>query len=217
MAKNDDFLSLTIRDVELQWPRLDQPYRYDNSKKETEACAPTAQNAAYSVAFDVPLAVAKDLKEVLMKHYKATQSRNPKLPNSDKVFGAKLSDDGKSVRFTAKKTAVDKSGVVKKAPQVVDMALRPLEDKAIWSGSVGSVSVSAFATIDPDGVGGISLGLNSVQVKKAAYGGDGLEKAFGPAVVDEELQAFATAATPAAAYTPPPPPAASTVPVDAAF
>ena len=50
MAK-EDFKNFVVKQVELQWPRLNQPYRYNNNERRTEACEPTAKNASYSVSW----------------------------------------------------------------------------------------------------------------------------------------------------------------------
>jgi hypothetical protein len=67
------------------------------------------------------------------------------------------------------------SGELNKPPVVIDGQKQPLADKAIWSGSKGNLRLLAFAVTDPDGKGGISLLLDTVQVVHAVYGGDGLD------------------------------------------
>jgi hypothetical protein len=175
MATNTDFLKILIKDVTFHWPRLDQPYRYNSQDKRTEACAPTVQNAGYSIAWDMPTADAKALFGELKKHYLASRAANPKLPEFSKVFGMVKDEETGTVRFTAKKRAVNGKGDANKPPVVIDGAKRDLADKTIWSGSKGNLRVLAFAVTDPDGAGGISLLLDTVQVVEAVYGGDGLD------------------------------------------
>lgn len=178
MANNADFLKIVIKDVTFHWPRLDQPYRYNSAEKRTEACSAGAPNAGYSIAFDMPTDEAKKLHGELKKHYQAAKARNPKLPEFTSLFGMKRDDETGTVRFTAKKRAMSNDGKVNKPPRVVDGALKDLEDKAIWSGSKGSLRLLAFPTTDPDGKGGISLLLDVVQVTDAQYGSDGIEDDF---------------------------------------
>jgi hypothetical protein len=175
MASNTDFLKVLIKDVTFQWPRLDQPYRYNSQEKRNEACAPGVANAGYSIAWDMPTAEAKALFGELKKHYLASRTANPKLPEFSKVFGMVKDEEAGTVRFTAKKRAVNGKGEVNKPPVVIDGAKHDLTNKAIWSGSKGNLRVLAFAATDPDGAGGISLLLDTVQVVEAAYGGDGLD------------------------------------------
>lgn len=179
-SAQSDFLKVMINDVTFHWPRLDQPYRYNSQEKRSEACAATVTGAGYSIAWDMPTAEAKELHGELKKHYNATKARNAKLPDFSQIFGMKKDDAAGTVRFTAKKRAVKNDGGLNKPPTVVDGELHPLEDKAIWSGSKGSLRVLAFAATDPDGNGGISLLLDVVQVVEAVYGGDGIEDDFSP-------------------------------------
>lgn len=190
MANNTDFLKIVVKDVDFLWPRLDQTYRFNSTDKKTEPCPPTATNAGYSLAWKTSLAEGKKLKDQLRAHYEACREGNKKLPEFSDVFGAKrLNDeDGNPtdfVQFTAKKRAMSNDGKENKPPQVVGPDLQDLDNKAIWSGSKGHIRALAFPTTDPDGIGGISLLLDAVQVTHAEYGGDGLEDDFGPAQVAE--------------------------------
>lgn len=175
MATNSDFLKVMIKDVELRWPRLDQPYRYNAQDKKTEACAATAPNAGYSVSWDMPIDKAKELFGVLKTHYATSQAGNAKLPTFSKVFGMVKDEAAGTCRFTAKKRAMSDAGKVNTPPTVIDGQKAELADKAIWTGSKGNLRVLAFAARDPDGVGGISLLLDVVQVVEASYGGTGLD------------------------------------------
>ncbi len=175
MAANTDFLKIMVSDTTFHWPRLDQPYRYDAQEKRTEACAASAPNAGYSIAFDMKTDDAKKLHGVLKDHYNATRATKPKLPEFGGVFGMKKDDANGTVRFTAKKRAMTNDGKINKPPVVIGGDKTPLADPAIWSGSKGNLRVLAFATQDPDGKGGISLLLDTVQVIEAVYGGDGLD------------------------------------------
>lgn len=175
MATNQDFLTVMVKDTTFHWPRLDQPYRYNSQEKRTEACAPTVTGAGYSIAFDVTIAEAKELYGLLKNHYNATKARNSKLPDFSTVFGMKKDEAAGTVRFTAKKRAVSNSGEMNKPPVVIDGHKKPLAEKNIWSGSTGNLRLLAFAATDPDGKGGISLLLDTVQVVNAVYGGDSLD------------------------------------------
>lgn len=175
MAQNADFKTVMIHDTTFHWPRLDQPYRYNSQEKRTEACAPNVTGAGYSIAFDMPMDKAKELHGVLKAHYNECRSRNSKLPEFSTVFGMKKDQEAGTVRFTAKKRAVNGKGEINKPPVVIDGRKQPLVEKNIWSGSTGNARLLAFAATDPDGKGGISLLLDTVQVVNAVYGGDNLD------------------------------------------
>lgn len=175
MATNTDFLKVLVKDTTFHWPRLDQPYRYNSQEKRTEACAPNVTGAGYSIAFDVTMAEAKELHKLLKTHYNESKARNSKLPEFSTVFGMKKDEEAGTVRFTAKKRAVSNSGELNKPPVVIDGQKKPLAEKNIWSGSTGNLRLLAFAATDPDGKGGISLLLDTVQVVNATYGGDNLD------------------------------------------
>jgi len=168
--------------LDFVWPRVDQPYRFDQSREETVACEPGAPNAAYSIAWQMPVDDGKKLFAELKAHYEACAENNKKLPKFSSVFGMKSieQDDGTKVaQITAKKRAMSNQGHQNKPPIVVDGSLQPLEDKAIWGGSKGDVRVLAFPATNPqDGTGGISLLLDAVVVREAVYGGAGLEDDF---------------------------------------
>lgn len=180
MATNPDFLKIVVKDVTLQWPRLDQPYRFDQSRKETVACAPGAPNAGYSVSWECDMAEGKKFYQTVQAHYRDCQSRNAKLPAFAKVFGMKKDAENGKVTFTAKKRAMNNDGKENKPPRVVDVTLKDLEDPRIWSGSKGGVRIFAFPATDPQtGEGGITLLLDAVVVTEAQYGGDTLADDFG--------------------------------------
>lgn len=210
MATNTDFLKVLVKDTTFHWPRLDQPYRYNSQEKRTEACAPNVTGAGYSIAFDVTMAEAKELHKLLKTHYNETRARNSKLPEFSTVFGMKKDEEAGTVRFTAKKRAVSNSGELNKPPVVIDGQKKPLAEKNIWSGSTGNLRLLAFAATDPDGKGGISLLLDTVQVVNATYGGDNLddfeEVAGGTTITaDDDFDApQAKTAAPAAAAAPAP-------------
>lgn len=180
MANNDDFMKVLAKNVTLQYPKLSQTYRFNTQKQASEPCAPTASNAAWSVAFDMPKEEARPLYEQLKAHYEACRARNSKMPQFKTVFGMKrLKDEHGNetgiVQFTAKRNGMKKDGTANKAPTVIDGQKQPLADLNIWGGSKGTVRAWAVAVVDPDGAGGISLLLDACQVTEARYGDGGLD------------------------------------------
>ena len=180
MADNDDFLKVLAKNVTLQYPKLNQTYRFNTQKQASEPCAPSASNAAWSVAFEMPRDQAKPLFDEMKAHYEASRARNPKLPQFTKVFGMKkLKDEHGTetgiIQFTAKRNGMKKDGTANRAPTVIDGQKAPLADLNIWGGSKGTVRAWAVAVVDPDGLGGISLLLDAVQVTEARYGDGGMD------------------------------------------
>jgi hypothetical protein len=180
MADNTDFLKVLAKNVTLQYPKLSGTFRFNTQKQASEPCAPTASNAAWSVAFDMPKEQAKPLYEELRAHYEACRSRNSKMPQFSKVFGMKkLKDEHGNetgiVQFSAKRNGMKKDGTPNKAPTVIDGQKQPLADLNFWGGSKGTVRAWAVSVVDPDGLGGISLLLDACQITEARYGDGGMD------------------------------------------
>lgn len=175
MANNDDFMKVLAKNVTLQYPKLSQTYRFNTQKQASEPCAPTASNAAWSVAFEMTKEEARPLYEQLKAHYDACRARNSKMPQFKTVFGMKKNEETGTVTFTAKRNGMKKDGTANKAPTVIDGQKQPLADLNIWGGSKGTVRAWAVAVVDPDGAGGISLLLDACQVTEARYGDGGLD------------------------------------------
>jgi hypothetical protein len=175
----EDFMKVLAKGT-LQYPKLNQTYRYNTAEKKSEPCAPTASNAAWSVVIEMTKEEARPIYEALRGHYEASKARSPKLPPFSKVFGMKKLKDEQGnetgiVHFTAKRNGTKSDGSANTIPLVIDGQLQPLADLNIWGGSKGVVRAWAVAVVDPEGAGGISLLLDAVQVTEAVYGGNGLD------------------------------------------
>jgi len=196
MAKTD-FKPVMIRNVEFKYPRLNACYRYNTAEKKSEKCAPTASNAAYSIAWEMQADEAKTLHADLKAHYETCQTKAP----FSKIFGMKKLDSG-NYEFRAKRNGTNSQGQRNEKPRVIDGMKQPLADTAFWGGSKGSIKVTAYPVTDPDGSGGISLLIDTVQITHAVYGSGGLDDfdevpttmAGG---VDASLDDFGPAAAPA--------------------
>lgn len=192
-VNDDDFLEIFFRHVELMYPRIKETFRYNSAAKKSEPCALTAANAAWSCGMKMPKAQAKEFYNSMKAHYEACRARNSKLPEFSKIFGMRKDDEAGTVTFEAKKRGVSGAGKPNRAPSVIDSNLNPITGEAldIWSGSVGTVRVRAFPTVDPDGVGGISLLLDTVQVIKPRYGSANLDGFEVEEVTAEDVEAMA--------------------------
>ena len=203
MAKTD-FKPVMIRNVEFKYPRLNACYRYNTSEKKSEECAPTASNAAYSIAWEMTADDAKTLHAELKSHYETCQTKAP----FSKVFGMKKLDSG-NYEFRAKRNGTNSQGQLNEKPRVIDGMKQPLADTAFWGGSKGSIKVTAYPVTDPDGNGGVSLLIDTVQCTHAVYGGGGLDDfdevpTTMSGGVDEALDDFGPAAAPAPQAAPAP-------------
>ena len=203
MAKTD-FKPVMIRNVEFKYPRLNGTYRYNTSEKKSEECAPTASNAAYSIAWEMTAEEAKTLHAELKAHYETCQTKAP----FSKVFGMKKLDSG-NYEFRAKRYGTNSQGQQNEKPRVIDGMKQPLADTAFWGGSKGSIKVTAYPVTDPEGIGGVSLLIDTVQVTHAVYGGGGLDDFDEVATtmsggVDASLDDFGPATAPAPQAAPAP-------------
>ena len=203
MAKTD-FKPVMIRNVEFKYPRLNATYRYNTAEKKSEECAPTASNAAYSIAWEMTAEEAKTLHAELKAHYETCQTKAP----FSKIFGMKKLDSG-NYEFRAKRNGTNSQGQQNEKPRVIDGSKQPLADLAFWGGSKGSIKVTAYPVTDPDGNGGVSLLIDTVQVTHAVYGGGGLDDFDEVATtmeggIDASLDDFGPATAPAPQAAPAP-------------
>ena len=169
MAKTD-FKPVMCRNVEFQYPRLGATYKFNTAEKRSEECPPRANGAAYSVGWKMDAEAAGKLHAELKAHYESCQTKAP----FGKVFGMSKNDDG-TFNFRAKRNGTNGAGDENPKPKVIGGDKQPLADVNIWGGSTGSIKVTAYPVTDPDGQGGISLLIDTVQVVHAVYGGGGLD------------------------------------------
>ena len=167
---SNDFKPVMIRNVEFKFPRLHATFKFNTAEKRSEECPPRAQGAAYSIGWTMSADEARTLNNELKDHYNSCTTKAP----FTKVFGMRKLDDG-SVEFRAKRNGCNAQGEESKKPNVIGGDKQPLADTAIWGGSKGSIRVTAFPVTDPDGNGGISLLIDTVQVTHAVYGGASLD------------------------------------------
>ena len=204
---SNDFKPVMIRNVEFKFPRLHATFKFNTAEQRSEECPPRAQGAAYSIGWTMSADEARTLHNELKDHYDSCTTKTP----FTKVFGMKTQADG-SVEFRAKRNGCNAQGEENKKPNVIGGDKQPLADTAIWGGSKGSLRVVAYPVTDPDGAGGISLLLDTVQVTHAVFGGASLDDFHEVGTTmsggaDKSLDDFgpATAADPFADINPPAP------------
>lgn len=182
MAQNPDFKPIYLPNLTLLYPRLKETFRYNAVEKKSEPCQPTVTNAAWSLSWEMPNDEAKKLFADLKTHYADCATRNKKLPEFSKVFGMAIDKEKGTTTFRAKKNGTSAAGKVNKPPTVIDHRKQPVDDLDFWSGTTANIRVIAFPATDPDGMGGISMLIDVVQVINPIYGGANLDE-FG--VVDQ--------------------------------
>ena len=168
---NTDFKPVMIRNVVFSYPRLGATYKYNTAEKRSEECNPRAQGAAYSIGWEMSKEDAGKLHAELKAHYESCVTKAP----FGKIFGMKPLESG-NVMFSAKRNGVNGKGEENPKPTVINGLKQPLEDVHIWGGSKGNLKVTAYPVTDPNGIGGISLLIDIVQVTDAVYGGGGLDE-----------------------------------------
>ena len=99
---NPDFKKILINDAYIQWPKLDQCFRYDRMKKEWQRVDQNAQGAAWHCGVLLDAEEAMKLGKELKAHYDECRSRNPSLPPYSKIFGLVKNEDGTMI-FNGKK------------------------------------------------------------------------------------------------------------------
>jgi len=169
---NPDFMSMTIKNVEFQYPKLDSTYKWNVAERHSEKCPQNAAGAKWQITWVMDKVRGDELTAQLQKHYAECKARDAKRPAFGKVFGSKVLEDGR-VSFSASRNGTNQKGEASIAPEVVGADTKPLADCAIWTGSTGNLMVSAIPTMDADGVGGIKLLLTKVQVVNPVYGSAG--------------------------------------------
>jgi len=169
MAKTD-FRDFMLRNVVFSYPRLGATYKFNTVERRSEECNPRAQGAAYSIGWEMSKDDARKLHAELKAHYESCVTKAP----FSKVFGSKQLENG-NVMFSAKRNGVNGQGDENPKPTVIDGMKQPMTDLNFWGGSEGNLKVTAYPVTDPNGMGGISLLLDIVQVTKAVFGGGGLD------------------------------------------
>jgi len=172
-----DFKDVMIKDVEFNYPKFDQIYRYDHTFKKdddggTGKSVPAKadeQDANWSTKFIMSKEEGTKFWDVCAAHHK---ERAPK-EKFKTVHGFKQLEDDR-LEFGAKRKAKTAKGKHEMPPMVIDGERKPLENLAISSGSKGNLKVTIFPSYNPSSKEhGISVRLIAIQVTDAVYGGGG--------------------------------------------
>lgn len=158
MEKNMSYL---IEKVEVLYPRLDQPYRFDNGEGRSVPCGPLEKNAKYETSFVMGAETAKKLMEKMaLAYHTARQDSWPdKIPmpfnknGEDYVGKCNLKGSFDGTQAT-------------RAPKHYDAKNNPLEEGfQLTSGSIANLFVEFVPYNGGESIGtGVSLRIRAVQV-----------------------------------------------------
>ena len=162
-----------ISNCSILYPRLNQPYRFDNGERRSVSCNWDADGAAYDTSFIMDKEEAVNLRRICMEAYNNAVAMDTKnnWPKEPKRLPAKSekSDDG-STQFIGKCTLKAKYGSDKtRPPSQVDAKRNKLpEDFRLTTGSKANIAV----TVVPYNTGvenyGVSLRIRAIQVLELA-------------------------------------------------
>jgi len=156
-----------LNDVEALYPRINQPYRYDNTMGAnglTVPCDASADNAAYEMSVRMTKEKAVPLYKAMKEAYESKKVANwPAMPKSEDVFEVDL--DGMYIAKTKLKAKYNDQPT--NPPEQFDARnARLAKDFMLTSGS----TVNCMITLVPYSMAnnGVSLRLRQVQVTKLA-------------------------------------------------
>ena len=155
-------MQVMIEDVEVMYPRLDQPYTWSNEKGSSVPCEWDAENAAFTVTLVVPYAKAVPLRKSMAAAYAEKKEDSwPKFQDKFTLVEGTLADKDAVFHVKTKLKAYDKNTYVRQFD--VDNNKLPA-DFQLTRGSTVSVQVTLVPYSIQDN--GTSLRLNAVQVIK---------------------------------------------------
>jgi len=149
-----------IRDVSALYPRINQPYRWDDKQNRSIPCDATEDGASYDLSFGMSKKQAKELYGLMDEAYQA--AREDSWPKKLKMR-FKEQEDGTFVGKTSLKAAYN--GKPTTVPDQFDSKNKKLaSDFMLTTGSTVNIAVELIP-YKING-GGVALRLRGVQVKK---------------------------------------------------
>jgi len=162
MHITDNFV--VLKDVEILYPRINRPYRFDEKQNRTVPCEASATNAQYETKFIIAETTAKKLHKAAKKEY-AAKRKNAWPEKCPPAFTIQQSKDGEDIYVctTRKKAMYD--GEKTEPPKVFDSKNKDLTSPEFML-TTGSTANIAFSLIpySMNTSWGVSLRLHSVQV-----------------------------------------------------
>ena len=156
-------MSYIIPNVEILYPRINQPYRYDSSageKGKSVPCDPFDDGAKYETKFRMSNEQAKTLYGHMATAYQSAKEKGwpEKLPNP-----FEKEEEGTFVGKAVLKAAYGKDAT--EPPKQFDAKSKELpEDFKLTTGSVGNIAVTFYPYKMAEA--GVSIRLRAVQVTK---------------------------------------------------
>jgi len=152
-----------ITDVEVLYPRINKPYRFDTVENRSVPCDVFDENASYNMQFRMNNAQAKELMLVMAQSY--AEKREDKWPEKIPMPFTK-EEDGMFIGKATLKAAYGKEATRK--PQQVDAKNKAAgDDFLLTTGSTANIAVVLVPYMMQVGKAmdaGVSLRLRGVQV-----------------------------------------------------
>ena len=155
----DEMSDYTITNVEALWPRINKPYKFDNTERRSVPCDPFDDGAEYTMQFRMSSAQAKELFKQMVTSYR--EAKEDSWPNTFSMPFKKDEEDGTFLGKAKLKAAYGKEQT--RLPAQYDSQGNKLpSDFRLTTGSTVNIAV-AFAPYHMRDAG-VSLRLRSVQV-----------------------------------------------------
>lgn len=151
------------------YPRLNQPYRFDNAEQKSVPCNYMETGAGYDISFEVSREKASELKKLCLDAYgnAARADTKRRWPDQPRFLPIKMitNEDG-SQRFVGKAKLRAMYGTEKtQPPRQVDAQRNKLpDDFKLTTGSTVNVAVTIVPYMSGPDNYGVSLRLRAVQV-----------------------------------------------------
>ena len=157
------------------YPRLNQPYRFDNQEQRSVPCAYMELGAGYDITFEVERDQASTLKKLCLEAYANAAAADTKRrwPEQPRFLPIKMvaNEDGSS-KFVGKAKLRAMYGTEKtQPPKQVDAQRNKLpDDFRLTTGSIVNVAVTIVPFMSGPDNYGVSLRLRAVQVLSLSEG-----------------------------------------------
>jgi|TARA_R100001129_G_scaffold118833_2_gene82306 hypothetical protein len=163
-------MKYNIKGVEALYPKLDRPYKFDNTENRSVPCTATDDGAEYTVNLKIAYADIAPLRKAMVKVYNEKKAKDwPVFKDNFKLLEGTIKD--KDAIFDVKvkiKAAYNKEATRK--PRQFSAANEILPDEfQLTTGSIINVAVVLVPYfMKATKMAGVTLRLNAVQVIKLA-------------------------------------------------
>jgi hypothetical protein len=171
-------MKYNIKGVEALYPKLDRPYKFDNTENRSVPCAATDDGAEYTVNLKIAYADIAPLRKAMVKVYNEKKAKDwPVFKDNFKLLEGTIKD--KDAIFDVKvkiKAAYNKEATRK--PRQFSAANEILPDEfQLTTGSIINVAVVLVPYfMKATKMAGVTLRLNAVQEEKEVTKDDGTDQ-----------------------------------------